>query len=213
MFQCCNGLGGAVSRRGTANDLRRPVQVIAHREFRAGTRFKSRQGGERHHVTRSISDVELSDVLRATIGALSLHIHLPLTAEAVEVIDERASHECLDSPINILYVDTLLQYFVAIDGDELLGHARQKCGIDRCEFRTLSGRGQELVQIFGKERHVVTRAILQNKREASRSSHARNCWRRKREGNALRQSSQFPVYALPYELILLFSFLPVFPFF
>ena len=59
----------------------------------ARTCVNAREG---HHVGRVVEHVELAEVLglRAVV-ALGLHIHLPLPAEAVEVIDERAPHEAL----------------------------------------------------------------------------------------------------------------------
>ena len=82
-----------------SNDLRRAVQVVAHGEFGAAARFEPRQRGERHHVALVVPNVELPDVFGAiAVGTLCLDIHLPLTAKAVEVVDERASHERLDGP-------------------------------------------------------------------------------------------------------------------
>ena len=71
----------------------------------------------------AVPDVELPDVLGpVAILALGLDIHLPLAAEAVEVVDERPSHERLNRSVDVLDVDPLLEHLVAIDVDELLRH-------------------------------------------------------------------------------------------
>src|SRR5262249_12510411 len=191
---CCHGLRRAVSGRGTPDDLRGPIEVVAHCKFRTGTGFKSRQRGKRHHVTRPIPNIELPYVLRPiAIGTLGLDVHLPLPAKPVEVVDERASHERLNGAINILDVNPLFEHFVSIDSDELLRHPWQECSVDCGEFRTLPGCCKELVQIVSKKFHLLSRAVLENEREAPRGSHARNRRRRKRERNALRETSKFPV--------------------
>src|SRR5207244_10555797 len=166
-------------------------EVVAHGEFRTGTRFKSRQCGERHHVTCSIPNVELADVLRAvTISALSLDVHLPLPAEPVEVVDERASHERLDRSINVLDVNALLEHFVPVHSDELLRNPWQESGVDGGEFRTLAGCGKELVQIVGERSHVLSRAVLEHEGQAPRGSHARNRRRSERDSDPLPKTSK-----------------------
>src|SRR6266540_1620079 len=213
LFQGCHGLCRAESRRGTAKYLRGAVEVVAHGEFRPGARLKSCQRSQRHHVTFSVPDIELSNVLRAVaIGALSLDIHLPLPAKSIEIVDERSSHERLDRSINVLDVNALLEHFVPVDSDELLRHSRKECGVDGGEFRSLPGCCKELVQIAGKKFNVFSRAVLKHKREAPGGTHAGNGGRRKRKRNPLWETSKFPVYVLSDELILLFPFLAVLPF-
>ena len=67
-------------------------------------------------VAGSVPHIELADVLElVAVLAFRLDIHLPLAAEAVEVVDERAAHERLNRSVDIVDVDTLLEHLVAID--------------------------------------------------------------------------------------------------
>ena len=110
------------------------------------------QGGERHHVAGIVEHVELPEVLGlGAVIALGLHIDLPLAAEAVEVIDERAAHEALHRLVDVLQLDALLQHLVAVHVHEYLRHRRQRGGEHAGEFGALFRRCQELLQVLGQE--------------------------------------------------------------
>ena len=71
--------------------------------------------GQRHHVAGVVEHIKLAEVLGlGAIVALGLHIDLPLAAEAVEVIHERAAHEALHGLVNVLQLHALLQHLVAV---------------------------------------------------------------------------------------------------
>src|SRR5438552_2784260 len=87
-------------RVNVAFDLRGAVLVEAHGELRAWTRLKSGQRGKRHHLIFVVAYEKLPDILspRAVV-AFGLDVNLPLSPEAIEVIDEKPTHECLDGLI------------------------------------------------------------------------------------------------------------------
>src|SRR5260370_23534261 len=126
-FKSGHGLPGAVTRsRGTV-DLRGPVLIKAHREFRSQTRFESCQGRKRHHLVLVVSHEELADILSpGPVIAFGLDVYLPLPAEAVEIINKQPAHESLDCLVDIAYRHTLLNDFVSVHIDELLPHTRHK---------------------------------------------------------------------------------------
>src|SRR6185295_16432002 len=62
LLEGLHGLRGAIARCGGAVELRGPVHVEAHGEFRTGTRFDLGQRGKRHHFTFVVPYVELPDV-------------------------------------------------------------------------------------------------------------------------------------------------------
>src|SRR4029453_4216309 len=108
LLQRGHGLSRAVAGRSTGDDLRGTIQVVTHGELRTRKRFKSDQGGERYHVPRAIPNVELPDILSTiAIGPFRLDVDLPLPTEAIEVVHERAPHECLDRAIDIADLDPL----------------------------------------------------------------------------------------------------------
>src|SRR5260370_12605877 len=74
-----------------------------------------------------------------------LHVHLPGTAEIVEVVDEQPAHESLNGPVNIAEGHTLLQHFLPVELQELLRHARSKGRGYRANFGPLATGGYELL--------------------------------------------------------------------
>ena len=107
--------------------------------------------GERNVLAVLVAHVKLADVFGVgAVFAFGLDVNLPLPAEAIEVIDEVATHERLDRAIDIVEVYALLQHLVAVHVDKLLGYARQECGADAGNFRTLAGRFQEGVQVLAR---------------------------------------------------------------
>lgn len=113
---CFYSLRGTISRRCTGIDLCGPMQIISHRKF------GPRCGGDvdycrqRHHIALLVSNMELSHIFCASSKlAFRLRVHLPLAAEPVEIINERAAHECLQRSVNMAEFHTLRQHLVAID--------------------------------------------------------------------------------------------------
>ena len=203
----------AVARRRAAVQLRRPIFVEAHGEFRAVARFKPGQRGQRDHLTAGVPHVELADVLRLrAVVAFGFDVDLPLPSEAIEVVDEQAAHEGLDGPVDVVDGDALLDDLVAIDRDELLRHARQEGGAETADLRPLARRGHELVQVVREKLHVAARPVLENEGEAAGGADSGNRRRRETERHALRKLAQFRVQARLDLLELLGSGFSVAPF-
>src|SRR5579872_2641859 len=130
--------------RRAADYLGGTIEVVAHCELGAGPRFEFRHGGKRHHFSPAVAHIELADVLRpGPVIAFRLDIDLPLAPETVEVVHEQPAHESLDSAIDIVEGHTLLDYFVAVDIDELLRHARQESAHQAPDFRAFPGCAHE----------------------------------------------------------------------
>src|SRR5258707_14200618 len=111
------------------------------------------------------------------VRRLRLHVDLPCATKIVEVIEEQASHECLNCLLNLANCDALFQNFFAVHIHELLRHARYSGRAYHADLGALAGRGQKLVEIVGEKLHVLTRAVLENKLKSARSADA---WDRRR---------------------------------
>src|SRR5207249_8681685 len=112
--------------------------------FRARTRLDLGQRGKWNHLTFVVPHVELADVFGlGAILAFRLDVNLPLAAKAVEVVYEQPAHESLDGAVDIADGHSLLQNFVFIHIDELLGHARKKGRAQTGDLRTFAGGRQE----------------------------------------------------------------------
>ena len=126
-----------------------------------------------------------------------MNIDLPLTTEAVEVINKGAAHERLKSLVHIAQIDALGQNFVALYVDINLGNSRQHGGKDRRQLRAFAGGLHERSCIVSQELDIMPTAVFQDKRGAARSSHAGNCRRRKSNRNACRKLAQLFVDVNP----------------
>src|SRR6185436_1404586 len=138
-------------------------------------RFDLGQRGKRHHFTFVVPYVELPDLFGlGAILAFGLDVNLPLAAEAVEVVHEQSAHESLDGAVNVADGDSLLQDFVFIHIDELLGHARKKGRAQTGYLRTFARGRQEGIEVGRQERHVFSGTVLENEGESAGSTHAGN---------------------------------------
>src|SRR5580704_9933419 len=101
-------LAGAVAGRRRGVDLHAVEQVVTHDELCAAARIRASQCAQRNHIACSVADVELAQV--RSLGAevtVRLDIDLPLQAEAVEVIDQRAAHKRLYGLVQTAQLDLL----------------------------------------------------------------------------------------------------------
>src|SRR5208337_3761044 len=114
---------------------------------------------------------------------IGLHVNLPLQTEAVEIIDQRAAHECLDSLIEPVQRDLLGQGLSVIDLHADLGNAKEGRGQQAGYFRTLARFGHEQLRVLGEEVDPAAGAVLENKSSSTRGSYSRNRGRRERERN------------------------------
>jgi hypothetical protein len=81
----------------------------------------------------------------------------------------------------------------------------QERSIDAGDFWTLARGGQELVDVRGKVRNIVTAPILEHKRETAGSADAGDGRRRKADGRPLWKFAQLLIKALLYGLQFLAS--------
>ena len=95
-FERSHRLIRAVTGRSRTVDLRGAIFVVAQREFRACDILDGGDGVERHGVAVRIANEELADVLRiGPVIAFGLDVSLPGSAEAIEIVYEKSSHERL----------------------------------------------------------------------------------------------------------------------
>ena len=134
--------------------------------------------------------MEQADVFRLrAVVALGLHEHLPLPAEAVEVVHEVAAHERLQRLADLREIDALREDLVAIDVDQDLRHRRQERAGGGRNLRPLAHRFEEAVQVFTEKSHVAARAVFEHERDAAGGADAGNGRRRKGEGDCLPESA------------------------
>src|ERR1700723_4761817 len=89
ILQCRGCLIGAVTGRSARIALRGPVLVVAPGELGAGTSLEFCQRGKRDRLPLAVAHIELPKIVsRRPVRRLSLHIHLPGTAEVVVVVNE-----------------------------------------------------------------------------------------------------------------------------
>src|SRR6202040_1749303 len=131
---------------------------------------------------------EPPDVIRAgAIVAFGLDVNLPLAAKAVEVVDEIAAHEGLDGAVHIGKIDTLFQYFVAINVNKFLWNAGQKSGAQAGDLGPLSRRFKKRAHIFSEKFNATAGAVFEDERESAGRANPRDSWWRKTESNSCRQ--------------------------
>ena len=136
-------------------------------------------------MSAGILHVELAHILRPrAIRAVGLHIDLPLAAEAVEVIHQRAAHERLQSLVHVGQVDALCQNLGLVDGDVDLRNAVKRRGVQAGQLGTLACGFHEDLKILDQERGAAPRTVLENEAEAAGIADARNGRWGKDEGNA-----------------------------
>src|SRR5207248_10541994 len=105
---------------------------------------------EWHHVIAGVSDVILPDVFRTrAIFRLGFNVHAPLPAKAVEVIYERAAHECLKCLVNIDGRNTLFESLGHINVNVILRDGWTPHGGDAGEFRPLIDIRQNFLEVAG----------------------------------------------------------------
>src|SRR4029077_20574889 len=97
IFEGCGRLLRAITGGSAAEDLCAAILVVAQGEFRAVIRFEVRERGKRYVLALVVAHIELRKVLRIrSVRRLGLYIYLPGAAEIIEVIDEHATHICLN---------------------------------------------------------------------------------------------------------------------
>src|SRR5208282_1242745 len=204
LFHRGHSLAGAVTGSGGAVDLGGAVLVVAHGEFRAGARLEFCDGSEGNHFALGVFDEELADIFGASaISAFRFDVHLPLAAEAIEIVNEKAAHEGLKSLVDVFDGDTLLDDFVAVHVDELLRNTGKEGGADVGDFRAFAGGGKKFVQVVGEKFDVVAGAVFEDEGEAAGSADAGNGGRGERESDAFGNFAEFAVNVL-FDLLELF---------
>ena len=83
-----------------------------------------------------------------------------MSAEAVELIQEKTTEVGLHRLIHIGYGNALLEHFVPIYVDENLRRACGKLGTDSGKFRPFTSRRQKLLQILIEKLDRAATSIL-----------------------------------------------------
>ena len=185
---------GAVARRGRAIDLRAPVEVVPHGELGPEPVLHLDQRGEGHHGPVPVPHEVAAELVHAVpVLALRLDVDLPLAAEAVEVVDEDASHVALQGAVDVLQGHALLEGLVAVHVDVDLGDRRDERGRQSGQFLAPPRSLHELRDVCGKERDVPAGAVLEDKGEAAGGADARDRGWREGERPALRDLGELAV--------------------
>src|SRR5580700_10212052 len=145
------------------------------------------------------------------MGSFRLYIHLPGPAEFVVIVDKQAAHVRLNCVVNIGQSNALFQHLLLVHLDELLWDAGYECSEDRADLRTLASGGKEFSEVVSKKWDVSAGAVLEDKRNTSRSADARNRRRREAERRPCRQILELLVQTCLDGLILFRSALSLVP--
>src|SRR5271170_433874 len=126
LLQCRHHLTRAVSRRRRGVNLYAVDEVVAHDELRAVTRIRTGKRAQGNHIAGCIPDVKLAEIFRVgpkvTIG---LNIYLPLQTETIEEVNQRTTHKCLHSLIELVQRYLLGHRLGVIHLYPNLGHVEQ----------------------------------------------------------------------------------------
>jgi hypothetical protein len=149
--------------------LRGAKEVETVRELGSGDVPGCDHGGERDHRAAVVFDVELVYVRGVDAAAgLRLQEHLPLPAEAVELVDVDTAEERLERLVDVADLDPLLQDLVAVDVGVDLRDVRPPHAVDVGELRALARGLEELLQVLVQELDAAAAAVLEPEREAAR---------------------------------------------
>src|SRR5205807_4260286 len=125
----------------------------------------------RHGSAVRVTNEELANVLRVSpVIAFRFNINLPGATKAVEVIHEKAAHECLQRLINLTEIDPLLENFIAVHAHEYLRDIWQKCRNEGGELRPFTRPLEKRLHILCEKGHVFAGAIFQYELEATGSA-------------------------------------------
>ena len=97
----------------------------------------------------------MSSALAPSRG-LGLEEHLPLPAEAGEVVDVAAAEEGLERAVDVGERHPLLEHLVLVHLDEELRHRGREVGGDCLELGSLPRRGDELADVLRQELHRLS---------------------------------------------------------
>ena len=151
--------------------------------------------GNRNALALAVAHVELPDFVDVgAVFALGLHVDLPLQAEAVEVVDHRATHKSAERIVGIVDRDTFDEGFVAIDGEFDLRDGGEEGRVDVLQLGAFGCRGHEGLGLLGEELDRAAGAVLQDEVHAARGADAGNGGRRKSEGHGGRKRGQLGVH-------------------
>ena len=124
-----HGLCGGVSRSDGGIDLRAAEHVVAHREFGTEGLLGRNEGVHRHGFLFVVGNVKHPQVVEVgAVFALSLHIDLPLEAEAVEVIHKVTTEECLHGLVGVREAHALDHGLRLVHREMDLRHIPERCG-------------------------------------------------------------------------------------
>src|ERR1700739_2000320 len=96
-------------------DLGAVVLIEALDEFRPGNLFNPRKRSKRYLTTICAPNVEFTDIANVcALFSFRFYICLPLSAEAIKVIDKIPPHEGLHGRVDGIQIHLLLQGLIAI---------------------------------------------------------------------------------------------------
>ncbi len=168
IFQGSHDLGGTVSRRGRGIDLHAVEEVVAHDELGPAARIGSGQRIERDHVTRCIPYIELAEIFcPGPVVAFGHNIYLPLQAEAVEEVNQRAAHERLHCLVQVRQLDLLGHRFGVVHLYPDLGNAEQGCGEEPRQLRAFACFRHIDLCLLREKVNGAARAVFKNESSAS----------------------------------------------
>ncbi len=195
LLQRRDRLAGAVSGRGRADDLRRPVEIEAHRVLGTGHAAHVHQRRQRHHLAAHVAHVEVLEVvwIAPAVGR-RLHEDLPLAREAREVVDVGATQKRLERGVDVGDRDALLQDLFLVDLDVDLRHRRREVGDHVLQLGPLAGGVDELFHVLRQKLDGAAAPILQEQAEPARGADAGDRRRRQREDARARDARELAVH-------------------
>ena len=136
-------------------------------------------GIQRDRISFIVAHIEHGKLVDAVpVRSVRLHVHLPFLSVNIEIVQEGASHVCLDGGVNLIHVHILeggllriyIQVVLKVGGRHEIADARY--------FRPLFRRLDEFGRIGGQEFFPDTLAVLQQESDIPGRSYARQGRRR-----------------------------------
>src|ERR1700757_3934407 len=101
------------------------MKIVTHRKFRSGAGHETHYRRKRNWTPILIAHVKPADILRnRSIGAIGLEVNLPCSPEPIEIVDKRTAQENLGGLVNIRQTNSLLQDFILVHIEIILGNTR-----------------------------------------------------------------------------------------
>src|SRR5690349_4331386 len=113
---------------------------------------------------------------------VGLNVYLPLQAEPIEIIDQRATHKRLYGLVKVAQLNLLRHRLGIVNFYSKLRYTEQGSRHYAPQFGALARFSHKELRVFRQEVNTASRSVLQDEGSSSGCSHTGNCrrWKGKR---------------------------------